>query len=339
MRILIVVPRQERSTGNWISAERFRQGLEARGHHVTIRDTPLQAEDSLREALLTDPPDVALLLHAYRSGLPWLQAATGLGIPYAVMLTGTDVNQGLDDPRQSPVIRAVLDQAAMIVHQNPLLGEKLVSYHPCAAARLRHVAAGVVLGGEPCDLRQELALPTDRVLCLCAAGIRPVKGLVELLELFDRAGAERWPLTVAFCGPILDPVYAERFLEAVARRPWAHYLGVIPPGAMAAAMSSVDVILNNSTSEGLSNVLLEATVLGRPILARDIPGNAAIVEHGVNGMLYDDASFAACLRDLALNPQHRKALARPNPARFDPVREGEQLAELLRQACRGKFRT
>ena len=42
---------------------------------------------------------------------------------------------------------------------------------------------------------------------------------------------------------------------------------------MRAAYGSVDVILNGSTSEGLSNVLIEGRAAGKPLLASDIPGN------------------------------------------------------------------
>ncbi len=334
MRILIVVPRQDLTTGNWISAERFRAGLTARGHRVTIRDTPLQAEAGLRTSLLEDRPDVTLLLHAYRSGLPWSQISTGLDIPHVVMLTGTDVNQGLNDPQQAPLIRCILDQAAAIVHQNPLLADELVSRLPSTATLLRHVAAGTILGTEPYDVRRKHDLPADRLLFLCPAGVRPVKGLIELLELFDNVDADALRLVVAFCGPILDATYAERFLGLVAEREWAHYLGVIPSTAMASAMREADVIINNSSSEGLSNALLEATVIGRPILARNIPGNAAIVVDGVNGLLYDDASFPTCVRQLAQSPQRSMQLSKPDVDLYSPTREAQQLAEVLKQACK-----
>lgn len=334
MRIVIVVPRQDRITGNWVSAERFRAGLERLGHQVTIRDTSLEAETEFRASLQRERPDVALLLHAYRSGRPWLETAAGLNIPYVVMLTGTDINHGLDDPQQAPLILTVLDQAAAVVHQNPLLVAEFESQHPSAASHLRYVAAGTVLGQEPYPLRLKHELATDRILFLCPAGLRPVKGLIELLELFDHADAAALRLLVAFCGPILDATYARHFLDALTDRDWARYLGVVPNAAMASAMSDADVILNNSQAEGLSNALLEASALGIPILARDIPGNAAIVTHGVNGLLYNDTSFAACVRELAGSRQLREKLSKPDVFRYNPVREASQLAEILGWASR-----
>jgi glycosyltransferase involved in cell wall biosynthesis len=42
---------------------------------------------------------------------------------------------------------------------------------------------------------------------------------------------------------------------------------------MRSAYASADVVVNASSSEGLSNALLEAMAAGKPILASDIPGN------------------------------------------------------------------
>ncbi len=111
---------------------------------------------------------------------------------------------------------------------------------------------------------------------------------MELLELFDRMAMESTDFHLAFCGPGLDDDYAKRLLAAIEGRPWASYLGTIAPEAMADAMRGADVVVNNSHTEGLANALLEAATIGIPILARDIPGNAAVVTHGINGLLYND---------------------------------------------------
>ena len=81
-----------------------------------------------------------------------------------------------------------------------------------------------------------------------------------------------------------------------------------------------DVILNNSVSEGLPNALLEATALGLPILARNIPGNAAVVESGGNGLLYDDAAgFLESAVRLLNDPDLRRSLSHPQPERYAPA--------------------
>lgn len=50
-----------------------------------------------------------------------------------------------------------------------------------------------------------------------------------------------------------------------------------------------------SRQEGMSNALLEAQSWGIPCVVSDIIGNAAVVDHGINGLLFpvDDATKMA----------------------------------------------
>ena len=326
MRLLMVIPRQDRVTGNWITAARLQQGLEARGHAVSVCETD-GAPRPIAAAVAAFHPELVLLLHAWRSGRPWLES--GAALPYAVLLTGTDVHAGMTDPTQAPVIEAVLQRAAAILSQNHLTVAALRHARPALAARIHYLPAGVVLGSAPFPLREQLAVAPDELLLLCPAGIRPVKGVLELLSMCDPLVDEGRRLRLACCGPILEADYGQRFLEAVAARTWAAYLGSIPPEAMPAALCQADVIVNNSSSEGLSNALAEAAALGRPIVARAIPGNAAVVNEGVNGLLYaDEDGFRAAIRRLQDEPALATALSRPDPERFAPERESATLEAL-----------
>lgn len=332
MRVLIVVPRQDQISGNWVTAKRFQQGLVNLGHQAIIEETCLKPTPNLRKRILDFTPDVALLLHAYRSGKPWLEAAVDLTIPTLVLLTGTDVNQGLNDPDQLPFIGCCLQQATFVLLQNPLLAKELSSKHPKLAANLKELPPGIRLGTEPYPLRDRHHLAKEKTLFLSPAGLRPVKGALELLERFDSVAAQRSQAILAFCGPILDEDYGQQFLSALKARPWAHYLGAIPTRAMASAMREADVIINNSQAEGLANSLLEAATLGVPILAHEIPGNLAIVSHETNGLLYTtQPDFVKCALEL-LNPERRQALSRPEPNRYSPEKETIALQDFLHQA-------
>ena len=72
---------------------------------------------------------------------------------------------------------------------------------------------------------------------------------------------------------------------------FARWIPPVPPSAILSAYRAADIILNASSSEGLSNALLEATAAGRPVLASKIPGNRWVVlgnngDHPM-GLLYD----------------------------------------------------
>lgn len=331
MRILIVLPRQERATGNEVTAERHRAGLVDLGHQVELARVAPEDAASLRAVADAFAPDSVHLLHAYRSGRPWLEAGLG-GIPYVVTLTGTDINGGIAAPAEGPIIRRVLAGAGKIISQNRLTAESLRSEFPILTGKVAYLPPGIILGTAPAPMSRAELAPSGTTLFLHPAGLRPVKGNRELLDLFDPLAAEALPFSVAFCGPVLDPAYSADFCAAVARRPWARYLGVIPPAAIPALVRQVDIVLNNSQSEGIANALLEADALGLPMLVRDIPGNAAVVEEGINGLLYDDAaSFARQARALMVDPDLRRRLSRPDAGRYDPTVETQALVALYEE--------
>ncbi len=332
MRILIVVPEQDRISGNWVTATRFQQGLRAHGQQVVIEETGLQPEPRFLERIQAFAPDVAILLHAYRTGKPWLETTEDRWLPTVVLLTGTDINHGLENPLQQDVINTILRQAERVLLQNPLLAKAFSSSHPELSVNLRELPPGISLGKEEYPLRDRHQLAKDATLFLCPAGLRAVKGPLELLELFDQVITQSSDVLLAFCGPIIEEEYSQRFLSALEARPWAHYLGAIPTQAMASAMREADVVVNSSQTEGLANSLLEAATLGIPILAHKIPGNIAIVQHETNGLLYtSQEEFVVYSRQL-LNRKRRQQLSSPEPGRYDPDNEALALLRFLQQA-------
>jgi L-malate glycosyltransferase len=333
LRILIVIPRQPLATGNQVTAKRHHGSLTQRGHEVHLAVTDEENHVELRHALRIFRPDLVHLLHAYRGGRPWLACGAEPTLPFVVTLTGTDIHHGISSPKEGVVIREVLNRAAAVITQNSITAEKLIKQPTAWADRVRYLPPAIVLGDTPCPLRRRHHIAPNTLLFLHPAGLRPVKANLELLQLFDRVEAVRPGCRLAFCGPVLDPDYAKRFLAAVSQRPWALYLQVIPTTAMSAALSEADVVLNHSLSEGLPNTLLEAAALGRPILARDIPGNAAVVESGANGLLYrTEDEFIQHALALIDDPALRRKLSRPQPAAFDPAAEAAALEAIYREA-------
>lgn len=327
MKFLILQPDQPAATGNAVTAERFRRSLAERGHQVRVLSVQPGSGAAVESLCRAWKPQAALLLHAFRSGAPWLQA--GVLVPFAVLLTGTDVNEGLDQPAQATVIREVLERAGVIFAQAPQVVAELKTRFPAWHSRLRHLPAGIHLGRLPYGLKKILGLSPEIPVFLHPAGVRPVKGNRELLAIFAPLAAKGLTFHLAFCGPILDQAYGHAFLDELAHRPWAGYLGVIPPDAMPAALREADVVLNNSRSEGLSNVLVEAATLGRPMLVTAIAGNQAVVRDGVNGFCCaDPAEFTRRAEELLRDPALRLRLAQPQD-QYLLDQEGEILARCL----------
>ena len=73
-----------------------------------------------------------------------------------------------------------------------------------------------------------------------------------------------------------------------------------------------DCVVLPSYHEGMSNVLLEAAAVGRPIIASDIPGCREAVEHSKTGLLCRakdaDSLYVAMRAFLALSAEQKAAL-------------------------------
>src|ERR1019366_9114474 len=81
-----------------------------------------------------------------------------------------------------------------------------------------------------------------------------------------------------------------------------HFTGALPHAQTLAYMKAADVFVLNSTYEGLSHVLIEALLLGKPIVASDAGGNPELITNEQNGLLVPsgntDALIKAVLRML-----------------------------------------
>jgi len=76
-----------------------------------------------------------------------------------------------------------------------------------------------------------------------------------------------------------------------------------------AVVASLDITMLPSSSESLSNVILESMAAGVPVIAADVGGNPELVREGETGLLVslDDNSFVRAAEQLLLNPELRKA--------------------------------
>ena len=70
------------------------------------------------------------------------------------------------------------------------------------------------------------------------------------------------------------------------------FAGSLPQEQLHLAMREATAVLNTSTSEGMCNSLLEAMLVGTPVVARANGGNAALVAHGATGLLFESAAEA-----------------------------------------------
>lgn len=337
-RVALLSPFAASSTrGNAVTVARIAGGLRERGVDIGVWDLAGAEPDAVVAAIEAWRPDLVHGFHAFRCGPLAVRVARRLEAPLVVTLTGTDANYDLFDPGRAATVRRVLEAAAVVTAFHETIVERVTGALPDLRTRFRVVPQAVRFPApEPFDLGARWPLPMDRVLFLLPAGIRPVKAPLRPLAALDPLARRDGRLRLAYAGPVLNDDEAAALSAALATRPWARYLGAVLHAQMPSLLRAADVVLNCSLSEGgMANSVLEAMSAGRAVLASDIPGNRALVEHDVTGLLFaDDATLLAGAERLARDPALRTRLGAAGRAlvehRYPPSREIDGYLEVYR---------
>jgi glycosyltransferase involved in cell wall biosynthesis len=104
-----------------------------------------------------------------------------------------------------------------------------------------------------------------------------------------------------------------------------------------------DCIVLPSYREGLPRTLLEGAAMAKPLVATDVPGCRALVEHGVNGRLCavrDAGALAAAMLDVAtVSPDERARLGAAGRAKVEACYGEERVAQLYLEAIEEALKT
>jgi L-malate glycosyltransferase len=345
MRIAILTPTAfPNITGNAITTERWRRFLSEKGVVVkVIKTNPIAVRDFIT-SLESFGPHLIHAHHISRAGALMLNpiVAERYGsLPLVVSPGGTDVNNNRWEAAEIETVDKICRKARFIVVQNNETGLRLKDLLPGIDSRIVLIAKAFTwFGNDPCNLRST-AGPRDEVLFLIPAGIRPVKGNLECLLSLEEAQAANDKIRAIFAGPELDQAYTNQFRQEIQRlQSFARWIQ-IPLQAMRSAYEEADVVVNYSSSEGMSNSLIEAVAAGKPTLASNIPGNLWLI----NG-----DSPCACLFNLRdrtdfvhkaiqfTEANYRESLAAATRLRASklphPLEEAQALFDLYKSALR-----
>jgi glycosyltransferase involved in cell wall biosynthesis len=232
----------------------------------------------------------------------------------------------IDDER-GPMVCEVLRRAHRILVPNETASQLVEERVPDSVGKIDVVPrAAIRLPTNGTDLRRSLGIPRQRFLVLLPGGLRPVKAqhrAIALVRMLRAAGAD---VEMILAGPDQDELYANELRKLCSQEVGVRVLPTLAHDRMGAAYVDADVVLNTSLSEAAAPTILEAGILGRPVVASDVPGNRDLIRHKETGLLYaSEDEMAKQVMALYRNRSAAGALGvrirEDFQRRFDPSRE------------------
>jgi L-malate glycosyltransferase len=330
MRIAIISPYSSGPTrGNIITVRRIISHLEDTG--VTVLQLPADSLSpyEMLNSLQVFSPDIIHAFHAYHCGPVAQHLASILRKPYIISITGSDINEPVFRMHHSTA-SALAETAAIICFDQNCV-ESVKSYFPGTQDKLTIIPQGA----EPLPL-SNIPIPgiaDDDFVLLLPATLRPVKQVEFAITASAPLTANINKLQLIIAGGTIDDSYSDKIRQLLAIYPHARWVGEIPHFKMGDIYNRADIVLNCSEYEEMPNSLLEAMLLGRPVLSADIRGNRSLVIHGNTGWLFNgESDFQKMIQYLAISPETCRQIGKQAKqyitANFSPATESKLLINL-----------
>jgi glycosyltransferase involved in cell wall biosynthesis len=326
VKVLLMTPSPTHlHLGAIATVTRYREGLQNCGHVCELFGGTREGglKQSLEGTIGRFKPDVVHAHDALRVGVHLL----GLRTPWIVSLSGEDLHHDMIDDERGPMVCEVLRRAHRILVPNETASQLVEERVPDSVGKIDVVPrAAIRLPTNGTDLRRSLGIPRQRFLVLLPGGLRPVKAqhrAIALVRMLRAAGAD---VEMILAGPDQDELYANELRKLCSQEVGVRVLPTLAHDRMGAAYVDADVVLNTSLSEAAAPTILEAGILGRPVVASDVPGNRDLIRHKETGLLYaSEDEMAKQVMALYRNRSAAGALGvrirEDFQRRFDPSRE------------------
>lgn len=287
MKVLLLTPSPPHlHMGGYATVARYREELQQCGHLCEVFGGTSEGglKQSLEGTLGRFKPDIVHAHDAWRTGVSLLGCRT----PWVVSLSGEDVHDDMLVAARGALVCEVVKRAHRVLVPSEAALRLVEERVPDAVGKLDVVPrAAVRLPTDGTDLRRSLGIPKQRFLVFLPGGLRPIKGQHRALALARVLRASGCDLELIVAGPEQDAEYAAE-LRREGDLPGVRILPALDRGRMGAAYVDADVVLNTSLSEGAAPTILEAGILGRPVVASDVPGNRELIRHKETGLLFGD---------------------------------------------------
>uniref|UniRef100_A0A4W2HZJ1 Glycosyltransferase 1 domain-containing protein 1 n=1 Tax=Bos indicus x Bos taurus TaxID=30522 RepID=A0A4W2HZJ1_BOBOX len=328
MRLLFLAVLR-RHTGNAVTAQRVRDHLEAAGHVCILKDAfDFESPSEISNFIKAENLEAAVALHLYRGG----RLLQGNGIPFGIIFGGTDLNEDVNQGDKNKVMGKVLEEARFAVAFTESMKETAqrqwkarqislavicpVHAQPHAKDKIYVQSQGIAtvpntaFNWNTFLQHSEINQSADNLhVFLLICGLRQVKDPLYLVDAFSEWHQEEPNVYMVIVGPEVDPVFTREVKAKVKRTPGVRLIREMAQEDLHAVMKNCFALVNSSVSEGMSAAILEAMDLEVPVLARNIPGNSAVVKHEVTGLLFSDPQeFVQLAKRLVSDPALEKTI-------------------------------
>jgi glycosyltransferase involved in cell wall biosynthesis len=189
--------------------------------------------------------------------------------------------------------------------------QKMIEIERIPQGKVRFVPNGIPdpIPGDGARVRAMLDIPPTAPVVGTVCALRPQKAVEVALEAVARLVAEQPELRFVVVGDGPERPRLERDAARLGCR--AQFLGRRANTEIPDLVAAMDVAVCSSSFEGTPLAVLEWMAAGKAIVATDVGGIPAVIEHGAEGLLvppHDPAALSAAIGRLLENPAERARL-------------------------------
>ncbi|MGE0160029.1 MAG: glycosyltransferase [Dehalococcoidia bacterium] len=240
-----------------------------------------------------------LLTNNLRSHLLAAPAVRSRGIPAVWYVTG--------ETESVPLGRLAFRLAARVLFQSELTVDRRLASPKAMAHKQRIVPNGVdverilAIANAGCaDLRK----PDSELWLTCVARLSRPKGIAVLIDAFEQIAREDGRVRLILVGDTgreIDIPFVAEIRSRIAESGLTDKVRMLGWREDAAAIVALsDVVVHPSFTEGMPKAIIEAMVIGRPVIASAVGGIPDFVRDGETGFLVPAGDPAALARALSV---------------------------------------
>jgi len=221
--------------------------------------------------------------------------------PVVTTIRGEDVNRAASSSLYRYFLGFCIRNNYKIVCVSEAISIKIRKMYPQFANKIVFIPNGVDNDLLSYPIKYAHSSNNSPVSILTIGSLIPRKGVDTIIQAIKQVKSNVVKLTIVGSGSEEDNL--KKLVNRLQLNSVVSFKGSIPAAQIGQYLSSADIFILASYSEGRPNVILEAFAAGIPVIASDIDGNRELVADGINGLLFKAGSVQA------LSAQIRKLLA------------------------------